>query len=737
MRFDADRLIRMLPAVYGLRDASQQQLRALLNVISGQIGVMEENLAQLYDDQFVDTCDDWVLPYIGDLLGNSPLYAGNPADGDTARSLFPELTGPRFASRVALRARPDVARTIYYRKRKATLPMLEELAHDVTGWAAHVVEFFELLGWTQCIRNHVRPQCHLVDVRQLDELERLDGPFDVIPHTIDVAPINQHDGWYEIRNVGFFLWRLGAYGMGDPDAANVPDADARIVGAPGDFRFHVNPAGIDAPLFSRYRPTELSGVTESRVSGPIRPLLLALDILDYKAIVPADRSGFSELYGDAGTAQSLRRSFAIFSDGTMVPPEKICSGNLSTWKQPPLDIVAVDTRSGRISFGPSWTPKNVRVSYHYGFAADLGGGPYPRASWLIKRHLAEDVLHVAQSGAAGTFSTVFDAVAQWKAGGRKSTVIVIDDNHTYDETKAITLNLLTKKFLAIEAAEGKRPHVLLEKGLTIQGDVDAMATLSGLLVEGTVKIKNAVGRVRVLHSTLIPDARGAASITANDPPGPVTEDPLRIEIAFSITGPILATGAAQQVTILDSIVDAAGNLALGGLKKNDYGPPASIERTTIFGTTRVRELPLATEVIFDQPLFVERRQSGCVRFSYVPHDQSRTPRRYRCQPDLEIARALDEKKQQLGRDLLDPEQAAIVAFVTSWLVPSYTSARYGDSPYAQLHINAPRQIARGAEDGSEMGAFCHLKQPQREDNLVTRLAEYLPFGLQPGIIYVT
>jgi hypothetical protein len=736
MRFDAERLMRMLPAVYSLRDAGQQQLRALLNVVAGQMGVLEEDLAQLYDDQFVDTCADWVLPYIGDLLGNSPLYAGNPADGDTARSLFPELTGPRLASRVALRARPDVARTIFYRKRKATLPMLEGMAHDVTGWAAHVVEFFELLGWTQCIRNHIRPQCHLVDVRRLDELERLDGPFDVIPHTIDVAPIGQFDGWYEIRNVGFFLWRLGAYAIGDPDAAGVPDADARIVGAAGDFRFHVNPAGIDAPLFSRYRPTELSGVTESRVPAPIRPLLLALDIQDYKALDPPDRPGFSELYGNAGNAQSVRRSFAIFNDGTMIPPEKICSANLSTWKQPPLDIVAVDTRSGRIAFGPSWTPKDVRVSYHYGFAADLGGGPYPRTSWLIKRHLAEDVIHVSKSGAAGTLLTIFDAVAQWKAGGRKSTVIVIDDDHTYDEQKAITLNLLTKKFVAIEAAEGKRPHVLLASPLIIEGDVDALATLSGLLIEGNVRIKNAVGRVRVLQSTLIPLA-GKASITANDPSAAVTEDPLRIEVAFSITGPIRATGVASQITILDSIIDAGGDLAIGGLKKTDYGPPATIERSTIFGTTRVREMPLATEVIFDQPLFVERRQTGCVRFSYVPYELSRTPRRYRCQPDLEIARALEEKKQQLGRDLLDPEKDAVAALVKTWLVPSYTSTHYGDAPYAQLHLHAPRQLARGAEDGSEMGAFCHLKQPQREDNLVTRLGEYLPFGLQPGIIYVT
>jgi hypothetical protein len=36
-----------------------------------------------------------------------------------------------------------------------------------------------------------------------------------------------------------------------------------------------------------------------------------------------------------------------------------------------------------------------------------------------------------------------------------------------------------------------------------------------------------------------------------------------------------------------------------------------------------------------------------------------------------------------------------------------------------------------------MGAYCQLKQPQRESNLTTRLEEYVPFGLEAGNIYVT
>jgi hypothetical protein len=125
-----------------------------------------------------------------------------------------------------------------------------------------------------------------------------------------------------------------------------------------------------------------------------------------------------------------------------------------------------------------------------------------------------------------------------------------------------------------------------------------------------------------------------------------------------------------------------------------------------------------------------------VRFSFVPAG-SKTPRRYRCQPDLEIARRTEEAEKKKGAKLTPPESKALRQEIQEWLVPSFTSDRYGQPAYAQLHLACPRQITTGAEDGSEMGTFCHLKQPQREANLRLRLEEYLPFGLEPGILYVT
>ena len=110
----ADRLYALLPAIYRVRDAQQgEPLKALLSIIAEQVAALEENLAQLYDDHFVETCAEWVVPYIGDLVGARGIFT------------FPEAT---FSQRA------QVANTLAYRRRKGTATVLEQLARDVTGW---------------------------------------------------------------------------------------------------------------------------------------------------------------------------------------------------------------------------------------------------------------------------------------------------------------------------------------------------------------------------------------------------------------------------------------------------------------------------------------------------------------------------------------------------------------------------------------------------------------------------
>src|SRR5262249_7187178 len=79
MSFDAQKLYELLPAIYRMRDAEEgEPLRSLLTVIADKVGMLEEDLEQFYDDQFIETCNDWVVPYIGDLIGYRSLHGVVP-----------------------------------------------------------------------------------------------------------------------------------------------------------------------------------------------------------------------------------------------------------------------------------------------------------------------------------------------------------------------------------------------------------------------------------------------------------------------------------------------------------------------------------------------------------------------------------------------------------------------------------------------------------------------------------
>jgi hypothetical protein len=67
----------------------------------------------------------------------------------------------------------------------------------------------------------------------------------------------------------------------------------------------------------------------------------------------------------------------------------------------------------------------------------------------------------------------------------------------------------------------------------------------------------------------------------------------------------------------------------------------------------------------------------------------------------------------------------------------FTSSRFGHPGYGQLSKTAPMELKRGAENGSEIGAFSGLINPIKLDSLRTKVNEFMPFGLIPIFIEET
>ncbi len=679
---DVETLYALLPAVYRARDAEQgEPLKALIAILAEQAAVIQENLAQLYDDQFIETAAAWVVPYLGDLIGYRPLYGVTAAIGSP---------------------RAEVAHTLGYRRRKGTAAMLAQLARDVTGWDAQVVEFFRLLATTQYM-NHIRPDHYYApDLRRWEVLEALGTPFEALAHTADIRRISRRRGRYNIPNVGIFLWRIAEQPLTRSVAHQVDAA-----------RFTFNPLGLAAPLFNDAVPAEVAPRPALNVPQPIGRRALAAHMADYYGrgasflieVAPVGPDGLLDpaqeptpVPMDALIACDLRD----VADGT--------GGTVWAHTPVPAGRVAVDPVLGRLAFGtpPAGT---VLVSFHYGFSAELGGGEYERAATFDET--LQPVSAVTMPGKIG------DALS-WAPAA-----VEVQDSGRYAEV--LNLTLAEGQRLEIRARNGARPALILGAELAIAGGEGSELTLNGLLIAGgALRVTGGLRRLRLVHCTLVP---GHAYDATGRPRSPtaaslIVEAPgVTVEVERSIVGP-LAVHEDSTLSVKDSIVDALADDAMACCGPTG-GPsgPLTARNTTFIGCIHARTLPLASNCIFlarspaaaagetpRPPVWIAQRQAGCVRFSYVPPG-SRAPRRYKCQP----ARGSDPVRVR----------------------PQFTSLRYGDPGYGQLGLRCAAEIRAGADDGSEMGAFHDLYAAQREVNLRVRLDEYLRFGLEAGIFYVS
>ncbi|MEA3278425.1 MAG: hypothetical protein U9Q81_24640 [Pseudomonadota bacterium] len=233
--------------------------------------------------------------------------------------------------------------------------------------------------------------------------------------------------------------------------------------------------------------------------------------------------------------------------------------------------------------------------------------------------------------------------------------------------------------------------------------------------EPSLEVFNVQARLRIEHSIL-----GSIQINQDQ----VRTDPMPVEIA-------------------DSILDATSETgeALGGPGHPVAHAVLTILRTTVFGQVLVHAVELAEDSIFTDCLCVARRQLGCMRFCYVPAD-CRTPRRFRCQPDLaeqvveaELRDAVEAGNLVLTQEELAAEISAARERERMRVHPRFNSERYGRPDYAQLADLCAEEIKRGAHDESEMGAFHDLYNPQREANLRARLDEYAPAGMDAGVLF--
>ena len=722
---NSDRIYKLLPAIYRLKDASEgEPLRALMAVIEREAGALESDIDGLYRNWFIETCEEWVVPYIGDLLG---------------------VKGLRSAAQGSYSQRAFVANTMAYRRRKGTAVVLEQIARDVTAWPSRAVEFFLLLAATQNL-NHVRlDRPAAVDLRGGSQLDLIGGAFEAAAHTADIRSLPA-GGRYGIKNVGLFLWRMQSYAIDKGTARRMDDR-----------HYWFGPLPRDIPLFNRPQTEiEMTNLAEEiNVPAPLRRRLIHSEIEALRASIINGENAKSAYFGDTPV-------FQVFLDGEKVNPEHMIVCNLEEWDPdypciadcqpgPVTAKLAVDMELGRLAIlgKDAAIPTEVLVSYSYGFSGDIGGGPYNRRSsleyWLNPDERPPSWMRGVTANEEEVESdpdklrkTLAEAVAEWNLYSSLDPdafgIIVIMDNRSHNAMSVPVIEIPEGCRLAIIAAswpeviiagnrirgpeqmipEDIRPHLI--GSISVAGKSTQESAnqgefiVDGMLIEGGINVMPGnLGRIRLAHTPLVPDM-GNLNVLASSSG---ENSSLDVELFRCITGPVIVPPLGPTLKAVESIIDGSGGEALMA-----SGADVSLQAVTVFGSVDVLSLN-ADNSIFTGQVMAKRTQQGCVRFSYLP-EASTAPRRYRCQPEMTLA-GIDDPMERDTKG--------------SRVAPFFRSMTYGRPGYAQLDPAGAAEILEGAEDGSEMGALGILKGSLRISDLETALDEYLRFGMDAGIFY--
>jgi hypothetical protein len=752
-------LYQRLPEIYRQRDIEQippGQLQAYLSIVEDGLRALHDNIGELYRDLFIETCDAWVIPYIGDLLGVSPL------SGDIW----------------TLRA--DVADTIALRRRKGTLHALELLAYDLTGWASFCLELRDTLAWHQHL-NHQRPDVQstvqqmagiarggYVAVRDPALLSLIGTPFDPFAYHADFKPVELGVLRRNLPDVAVFLWRLGAYAVGPamPVFRGTTTLAPAAPLAARAVRFDIDPTGKPMELFN------LSQLTP----GPDAPMISTVDqtpgTIPIARLTQETAAGAPDKYISVNTYDSAATPPALITDTSLalqlhLPqssfPNDVWSfrgANLCAWEaalDPPLADreVAIDPRIGRVVFGVATDAEAGALqsamvdTFTYGAPGPVGAQPVAPlitpASWLGDTF---QTITVQRRENPLALQLAFDHLDAATA----PVLIEIDDSMTHDLDLSLVAGVsvadaapsLQLKFpLLIRATAGNRPVVKLLKPLAFRPVaplVDAQVAAVKVLFEGIyINGDSLPAGTPLVGRTAIPVLEFARCTL--DPGGvrkpngtrtsivpamgldvrfgflnPAEFDAFKatpkITLYRSIAGPLLME-TAYRLQLQDSIVDGGAGpgqdgstaLAIGSLSDpgGGWGPVLGVSGVTVFGRARIRS-GNGSGGIWSHALQVQDNQTGCLRFCWFAPEPNRLPQNFGCVTGVKL---------------------------------QFSADTFGTAGYGQLSLDSDASVLEQGPENDEMGAFGFQLNSHKWRNLQIRFREFMPAGIKPVIVPVT
>lgn len=778
-----NRLFALLPAHFRDRDARNgQALEGLFQVLGRASAELDAELDRLFDALFVETAPAAALPGFAALIG-APPFAPLPS-GELPRAFIANLLRYRRGKGTA-RVLADIAQdvtaegavAVEYYQRLARLAHLIDLRPDRPAladlrpgdMASRVGRAVDAAARLADLRSIARAAGrHHVPMVGVHLLRPLAPPFPA-PRAAALSPADLAGApalrpWPAGGAVQAGYWQLSAQ----------PGRKLRLFNP--DRRTEAVAAGMAGRQEPQHLPDRLRRL----------PLHLETEGLRHAALQggAAQRLWFT----DEGLPFALfarRDTEAIFA---RLPPEQILICNLEDDPPIPGDrpsatrnhkwvmggVPAPLPRSGTSGIALGFDPATgraiaplagvgekeiveLRAAYATGIGRAIGAGPQDRndpevpfevrdsstLSNLVRIVDATAPVGGAAADASRTVQTLAQALDDVLTSGPGKRAIVIL-TRCDRETTAATIDLLPGVSLHLIAAQWRPKRLVpglpddpdrlgyivrrerrftLDALLTVKpaappgpGEGPGELVIDGLeLTQGLALTAHAASSLWLRHVTL--RNPGAAALTADGFQG------LAIRIDDSICGPLALEpgGETGRISISGSILSPDGSaLPVIAAQRLD----ATLCDVTLFGAARMKAVE-ATGCLFTNPLMVERKQQGCLRYSWLAPG-SQGPRRFLCQPDIAIAAATDHRGAALT-----PAEGQTIALGTT---PLFLDTSLDEPTCALLHPLCPDDIRVGGEGGTEMGAMGPWAASLRRANLKNLFDDFTPFGLETAIL---
>ena len=651
-------------------DGAPRLLDLLLSAVDGQVELLEQDIDQLYEDLFIESCADWCVPYIGALLGL-------PADAD----------------------RREVAHSIALRRRKGTPRALEDFAEIVSGFTARVTEGWQVTLWAQRLGHPPPARIAAFDMRAAARF-CVGTPFDASRRSVTPS------GPYSPRAATATVWPWQVRTYRATEAAPLPE--------PGRFALH--PLGADAPPYLRPAPAGDRRLTDER-GAPVRASYRVL-----QSLAEPGQIGYATNWTvrpDHPLAQTLAPSrpalLALQAGGVEVPWTALRFGSLPPGAPAPASPqageVLVDLARGSAELGAGFGGP-LRATWHRPVPALLGalasaGDGHPAARVVV-------VVNPALPATGRVVHTLEDA---FTAGEALSAGLDPQDGQTGVPDVEIRLETSDRlpapppvsfapslRRWRVLAPRGSTPTVVGDLALDLPG---GCLTLEGFGLTGDLSLGARLDGVLLEHLTMDPVA-GASLLVE---PGAWA---LELEVRRCILGAIRADLGAFPVTLRDSIVDgrgaplrvcgppAAGIVRDAVARQTAHDPALRADGVTFIGAVRA-EAADAVDCLFSDGIGVVQQQEGCLRHCHLGPELSSPPSRppiYRCGP---------------------------------FPPPTFASTGFEAAGYYALDLEPEHPLLGAASDGGEVGAYHHLRRAARIGRLRQRIHEFVPLGVRPGV----